>query len=371
MTFAEKNWGDCSKAVAYELNFVGQCLGYDNDNDDAFVEDCTCGLKTHQEKDLKCPKSGVLKKDYFVFYNGESCVSEKLKDNMLLFGITEDFFRPIKTKTEQVVGYQIVPKVVLPHIYHLNDTRVIFTCPKCGEKKFEVMYYGGDYDIDGDFDNRAYKGIGYPEYISEEALKVINREKIVRTKENANTIISLDLYSYLIKNYPRLECRPVFLGNLKDDREYRRIRKEGEDYRVINRDCSMDKIEYFTEFITVQKDNPEIKMVLYAVKSFKGIKCNFYENVNGEYRCITSEEFSLEDIKDGYYSDPEEILCVEKCRQNVDKIVGGFIPPKSNGIILNKNYPVKITELKYKNKKYKFWYAVMKRNEDIDFFQYI
>lgn len=36
-------------------------------------------------------------------------------------------------------------------------------------------------------------------------------------------IISLELYDYLIKKYPRLECRPVFIGNIKQDKEYIRV----------------------------------------------------------------------------------------------------------------------------------------------------
>ena len=36
---------------------------------------------------------------------------------------------------------------------------------------------------------------------------------------------SLEIYNYLIEKYPRLECRPVFLGNVKDDDpEYKRLK---------------------------------------------------------------------------------------------------------------------------------------------------
>lgn len=36
-------------------------------------------------------------------------------------------------------------------------------------------------------------------------------------------IISLDLYNYLISKYPRLECRPVFIGSVYEDSEYLRL----------------------------------------------------------------------------------------------------------------------------------------------------
>ncbi len=372
MTFAEKNWGDCSEAVAYELNFVQQCDVYDNETYyDYFVEDCTCGLKNRQIKNLQFPKGGFSKKDYYDLLIDGLGVSAKMKNSIVSFGVDESIFRPVSTKTNTILGYQLVPKTVLPNICEFNDTRAIYTCPKCGEQKFEVMYYGGDYDIDGDFDRRAYNGVGYPTYICEDVLKIIEREKIVKTREFSNIIISLDLYNYLIKLFPRLECRPVFIGNLKDNKEYKRIRNEGEEYRVIRNDCSMCNIEYFTDFITVQENNPEIKMVLYSVDYFEGIKCSFYENVSGEYRCISSEEFNLEDIKDGQYYEAEDILWVETCRENVNKVVGFFLPPQNNGIMLNKNYPVKIIELNYRNKKYKFWYTVFKRDEDIEFLNYI
>ncbi len=184
MTFAQKNWGDCSKAVAYELNFVQQCDGYENETYyDYFAEDCDCGLKTHQIKNLQSPKDGFSKKDYFELAIGGFGVSEKLKNNLVSYGIDESFFSPVTTKVNTLLGYQLVPKTYLPHIYGLNDTRVIYTCPKCGEQKFEVMYYGGDYDIDSEFDNRAYNGMGYPTYICEDSLKIINEEKIVKTRE--------------------------------------------------------------------------------------------------------------------------------------------------------------------------------------------
>ena len=47
-------------------------------------------------------------------------------------------------------------------------------------------------------------------------------------------IISLELYNYLIEKYPRLECRPVFLGNVKDDPEYKKIKQSASELYNIN-----------------------------------------------------------------------------------------------------------------------------------------
>ncbi len=79
----------------------------------------------------------------------------------------------------------------------------------------------------------------------------------------------------------------------------------------------------------------------------------------------------MEDIKDGYYYEPDEILSVEDCRVNINKVIGGFIPLHKSGIILNENSPVEIVELKYRNKKYRFWYTIMRRNENIGYYDYI
>ena len=43
-----------------------------------------------------------------------------------------------------------------------------------------------------------------------------NLKSLNRTFENTDTIISLELYEYLIKKYPKLECRPVFVGDLNE-----------------------------------------------------------------------------------------------------------------------------------------------------------
>ena len=47
-------------------------------------------------------------------------------------------------------------------------------------------------------------------------------------------MISLELYNYLIEKYPRLECRPVFLGNVKDDPEFKKIKQSASELQNIN-----------------------------------------------------------------------------------------------------------------------------------------
>ncbi len=146
------------------------------------------------------PKGGFSKKDYFQLDIDGFGVSEKLKTHLLEYGLSETLFRPVYTKRhDTVLGYQLIPKTVLPEICEFNNIRALSTYPVCGTKCYENFGYIGDYSVDGDFDERAYSGLGYPTYISSEISDIINREKIVKTVEFSDVIISLDLYNFLIK----------------------------------------------------------------------------------------------------------------------------------------------------------------------------
>lgn len=73
---------------------------------------------------------------------------------------------------------------------------------------------------------QAYNGAGNPVYMSKEAYEKMEHINCLDGQIGSYTvIISLELYNYLIKKYLRLECRPVFLGNVKDDDpEYKRLK---------------------------------------------------------------------------------------------------------------------------------------------------
>lgn len=216
-TFAEKHWGDCSKAVAYQLNFVQMCNSYPTDCYNDYYELCPeCGSDMRQNRDYEYPKSSFSKKDYYQLDTYDMCVSEKLKKDMFAFGIAEDNFRPVYTRKHDVVlGYQIAPKNVLPSIADYNAEEQIFHCKKCGIRKFEIAKA---YD-DAYF--ASYNRLGTPVYISNEVYEALQDINCCY-EERCNVIISLDLYNYLIEKYPRLECRPVFIGNIKDDPEFRK-----------------------------------------------------------------------------------------------------------------------------------------------------
>lgn len=216
MTFAEKNWGDCSNAVAYSLNFVQLCYLADSKGfSDFFTSSCdSCERYDLQINNLHYPKSRFSKKDYFYLDIGYYGVSTNLYYDMIEFGVSNENFKPIyNTDKTSILGYQIVPINILPPIFVNNCMIEVDVCHKCGGKNYEYS--------DDAHNDIAYGRLGYPIYITEEALESV--KSLNRTFENTDIIISLELYEYLIKKYLKLECRPVFIGDLKQDSEYIRL----------------------------------------------------------------------------------------------------------------------------------------------------
>lgn len=234
-TYAQKHWGDCSNAVAYSLNFVQMCYTSDSaDFSDFYKVQCPYCERSIQINDFVYLKSRFSKKDYFILDSYDYGVSEALQNDMIAYGISKDNFRPIfSSKDKYVLGHQITPNIVLPSLANENGYREISCCEVCGYKTYEVkekIYYFS-----------AYKRLGYPEYINNEALKILNECHIAKTAELENVFISSGLYNHLIKKYPRLECRPVFLGNVREDREYIRLH-----------DTSLDVSPAMTEYTLLE-----------------------------------------------------------------------------------------------------------------------
>ncbi len=213
MTYAEKHWGDCSKAVAYSLNFVQMCYSPGNAKRTEFYSIiCDACENEKQYKNFEFRKSDFSKKDYFILDYLCYGVSEKLKKDMLEFGLKEENFRPIYTRScDLVLGYQLIADNVLPPVFEVNGKYELSNCEACGHKTYEV------YDeIDG---TQVYNGLGYPVFLTAQArenLKDIN----CLYEDNDEILISCKLYDFLIERYPRLECRPVFVGSVYEDSEY-------------------------------------------------------------------------------------------------------------------------------------------------------
>lgn len=219
-TYAEKKWGDCSNAVAYSLNFVQMC--YTSGSWEHFYA-VNCDICEHevQIKPFEYTKGNFSKKDYFILDMLVYGVSENLKNDMLKFGVSEDLFIPIYTKKhDSVLGYQIKAKNILPLTYKENGMYEYAKCDSCGRIQYEVCD-----EIDS---CHVYNGLGYPIYITQEALDKMQAINGLGEREE-DIIISIDLYNYLIEKYPRLECRPVFLGTIYNDQEYLRKSQKSKD----------------------------------------------------------------------------------------------------------------------------------------------
>ena len=57
----------------------------------------------------------------------DSGVSEKIRNNMIDFGISEDNFRPIYSRNHnEILGYQVTPKNMLQSITENNAQKPVF-----------------------------------------------------------------------------------------------------------------------------------------------------------------------------------------------------------------------------------------------------
>lgn len=237
-TFAEKNWGDCSKAVAYQLNFVKLCYCNDMYND-FWKSDCPhCDIKKIQFRNYEYPKSSIpKKKDYFqTDINYDMVVKQELMEHMLEFGVSKENFRPIYTKNHnEILAYQITPTTRLNALPNENGYKVIEHCDYCDSSKYEV-----DEKILNDC---VYSRVGYPLYINETELHKLKDIAVI--DGYGDIIISLDLYNHIISKYPRLECRPVFLGSVYNDKQY--IRYHDLDEIVNNNMVKYSMLEFYSK----------------------------------------------------------------------------------------------------------------------------
>ena len=89
-------------------------------------------------------------------------MSEKLRNDMIEFGISEKNFRPVYPRNHsEILGYQVTPKNMLPSITENNAEKQIFYCKYCNKKVFELE--------DDDYYDDVYNRLGCPVYMSKEA----------------------------------------------------------------------------------------------------------------------------------------------------------------------------------------------------------
>lgn len=209
-TFAEKNWGDCSTAIGYGLNFV-QITYLQGSSEDYFENGCSvCSSFGKQSRNFVCKKSDLSKKDYYQLSFGGMGVSDALKKEMVDFGIGEEQFRPIISPRGDVLGYQIAPTRSFALDPDKNGMVLRNVCSFCGKKHYEIQ--------EETFPLLVYDGLGYPLYTENEFYEHLAIDPL-----SQEILISTLLYNHLLTQYPRLECRPIFFGSQIDDPEYIRV----------------------------------------------------------------------------------------------------------------------------------------------------
>lgn len=198
----EKLYDNLDDAKAFALSFTNFAYGYDDMCIVDFEEELCdrCGLRI-QKCDYLMLKS-QFKKPYALLDTIEFGVNRELRDELILrFDITEEDFRPIKTKKGEIVFYQITPKHVMLPIHKENGwTRYI--CTKCGSVRYTNQ------------EQENEKGEFYY-YISNAALEEMHDLNVTYEKDSCHSpmvIISRRVYDFLIERYPRTHYFPLFLN---------------------------------------------------------------------------------------------------------------------------------------------------------------
>ena len=77
MTYAEKKWGDCSKAVAYQFNFVKLVYGYPTDRYIDYYYLCPKSVALRKEKIMNIRNLHFRKIKIIIFLTRTTAVCPK------------------------------------------------------------------------------------------------------------------------------------------------------------------------------------------------------------------------------------------------------------------------------------------------------
>ena len=200
----DRRYDNLSEAVAFEIAFDFVLYSYDNVGFyDFFREECPSCRRPIQYNDFLAPK-GNCKKEYAILDIYHFGISKNIRKELIdNFDITEQDFRPIKNKKDEIVFYQITPQHRMLPISSVNRIKQLKPCKKCGSIQYRLKAH------------KNRKGEEYY-YISKEALDDMHDINV--TFEDFDmfipeVIISRRVYNYLISKYPRMKFIPLFLKN--------------------------------------------------------------------------------------------------------------------------------------------------------------
>lgn len=197
-----KLYDNLEKAKAFALSFTNFAYFYDDwEDEDTYTVVCNACHKEIQHADYQMPRS-CAKKPTSILHSLEFGVSPELRDELIeKFDITEADFRPIRTKKNEIVYYQITPQHVMIPLSGVNQWPVLSVCEQCGNIRYE--------------DHRRENDIGEPYYyITQEALNDMHDLNLTFEhfrRDFPRFVISRRVYDFLIERYPRTHYFPFFL----------------------------------------------------------------------------------------------------------------------------------------------------------------
>lgn len=195
-------YDNIDEAKAFALSFTNFVYFYDDlcfeDFETVVCEECR---KRVQDRDYLAPKANC-KKPTGILHSFDFGVNQELRDELIArFDITEEDFRPVRTKKGEIVYYQITPRHVMLPVHEVNGWPITTTCPKCGSVQYDMFEYYNEKD-------EPYG------YISSAALEnlpdlSVSYEKHLRYGQYY--MISRRVYDFLTERYPRTHYCPFFL----------------------------------------------------------------------------------------------------------------------------------------------------------------
>lgn len=196
-----KKWNNLDEAVAFAISFAFMVYTYDDialyDN----YERCPHCPKKVQIKDFLAPKRNC-KKEFAILSSLDYGVSISIKEQLIEnFDISENDFRPVKTKAGEIVYYQITPQHIMKPIASVNPWEPHPQCSICGSVWHTTK----------EMENG--KGEEYY-HITEEALADLKDINVTYERLECFyplNIVSRRVFDYLIERYPRIRFKPLFL----------------------------------------------------------------------------------------------------------------------------------------------------------------
>lgn len=195
-------YDNLDEAKAFAISFTNFAYFYDDLEDtDTHKLVCEHCYKEVQYVDYRMPKSSA-KKDTAILHSLEPGVSPALRDELIAkFDVTEADFRPVRTKKDEIIYYQITPQHVMYSLSEVNDWPVEIVCRKCGT----ILH---DRPRRANLHGEAYF------YITEEAINDMHDLNVTFEhfhRDYPLYVISRRLFDFLIERYPRTHYYPFFL----------------------------------------------------------------------------------------------------------------------------------------------------------------